>query len=243
MKKINANVVILITSFLSVFPPAFAAAPVNELSISSSNASLDKQEFTRLLERSNKMQVRLQAQVNELALEISQMKGAMELSNHKMEQVESRQRNLYQLVDEQGKPTEKPVVASLSVAQGDEKAAYQQALALVLVSKEYGQAITAFEAFVIDYPQSSYIANSYYWLGQLLYKKKKRNEARKAFLTVTEQYPNSSKRPDALFKIGIIDEYLGDIPLAKIFYNKVIKEFPDSSAASLSKKRLKRLVK
>ena len=240
MKKINANVVILITTFLSVLPPVFAAAPVNDISINNSNASLDKQvqELTRLLEMRNKMQVRLQAQVNELASEISQMKGSIELSNHKIEQVESRQRDLYQLVDEQNKPAVKPVAASIPVAQGDEKAAYQQAVDLVLVSKEYDQAIIAFEAFVIDYPQSSYIANSYYWLGQLLYKQKKRNEARKAFLTVTEQYPKSSKRPDALFKIGIIDEYLGDLASAKIFYNKVIEEFPDSSAAGLSKKRL-----
>ena len=111
----------------------------------------------------------------------------------------------------------------------------------MLVQKDYQQAITAFEAFVIDHPESSLIANSQYWLGQLLYKEKKRNEARNAFLIVTDKYPDSTKRADSLFKIGIIDEYLGKTDSAKAFYNKVLKEYPNSSAAGLAGKRLKAL--
>ena len=230
----------LMAAFLSV--SVFAAAPVNDVTLTKNNRQIEKQlqELTRLLETRNKMQVRLQNQLDELSQEMNQIKGSIELFNHKVEQVESRQRNLYQLIEEQSKPAVTQVVNNGSVVEGaeDEKVAYQNAVDLVLVNKEYEQAIIAFEAFVIDYPQSSYVANSHYWLGQLLYKQKKRKEARAAFLIVTEQFPNSSKRPDALFKIGIIDEYLGEIASAKAFYNKVLKEFPDSSAAGLSKKRL-----
>ena len=175
-------------AFLSA--SVFAAAPVKDVTVRKNNMQIEKQlqELTRLLETRNKMQVRLQNQLDELSQEMNQIRGSIELFNHKVEQVERRQRNLYQLIEEQSKPAVTQVVdnSSGSVAEGvdEEKKAYQNAVDLVLVNKEYEQAIVAFEAFVIDYPKSSYVANSQYWLGQLLYKQKKRNEARAAFLIV-----------------------------------------------------------
>ncbi len=240
MKKINYNVVILMATFLSV--SAFAAAPVNDVTASKSNTQIEGQlqELSRLLATRNKMQVRLQQQLDQLAQEMNQIKGNIELFNYKLEQVEGRQRNLYQLIEAQGKTAAAPVADNTPPAEGADagKAAYQKALNLVLVNKEYEQAISAFKEFVNVYPQSRYVANSHYWLGQLLHKQKKLDEARAAFLTVTEQFPDSSKRPDALYKIGFIDEYLNKRDSAKAFYNKVLKEFPDSSAAGLAKKRL-----
>ncbi len=243
MKKVNYNVVIFMTTFLSA--SVFAAAPVNDVTLAKSDKQIEKQlqELTRLLETRNKMQIRFQNQLDQLSQEMNQITGSIELFNHKIEQIENRQRNLYQLIEEQNKPAITAVANNGSVAPGaeNEQAVYQSAVDLVLVNKEYDQAVTAFEAFVIDYPKSSYVANAQYWLGQLLYKQKKRKEARSAFLIVTEQFPDSSKRPDALFKIGIIDEYLGEIASAKDFYKKVLKEYPDSSAAGLAEKRLKGL--
>ena len=108
-------------------------------------------------------------------------------------------------------------------------------------NKEYTQAVTAFEAFMIDHPKSTYIANSYYWLGQLLHKEQKLTEARAAFMTVVEKHATSNKYPDALYKVGFIDEVLGKIPSAKSFYTRVVSEFPNGSAAGLAKKRLANL--
>ncbi|WP_019613040.1 tol-pal system protein YbgF [Psychromonas ossibalaenae] len=244
MKKVNANAAVFMAAFLSA--SAFAAAPVNDVTVTSSSAPIEKQiqELTRLLEMRTKMQLRTQNQLDQLSLEMSEMKGSIELFNHKVEQIENRQRNLYQLIEEKSKPAAVvTAVDDLSAVPSSEseKVAYQSAVDLVLVNKDFEQAITAFEAFVIDYPKSPYVANSQYWLGQLLYKNKKRNEARSAFLIVTEKYPDSNKRPDSLFKIGIIDEYLGDIASAEEFYKKVLKEYPSSSAAGLAGKRLKGL--
>lgn len=240
MKKINYNVVILMTTFLSA--SVFAAAPVNDVTASKSNTQIEGQlqELSRLLATRNKMQVRLQQQLDQLALEMNQIKGNIELFNYKLEQVEDRQRNLYQLIEAQNKAAVAPVADNTPPAEGDDagKIAYQKALNLVLVNKEYEQAISAFKEFVSAYPQSRYVANSYYWLGQLLHKEKKLDEARAAFLTVTEQFPDSGKRPDALYKIGFIDEYLNKKDSAKTFYNKVLTEYPDSSAAGLAEKRL-----
>jgi len=167
----------------------------------------------------------------------------MEQFDYKINQIENRQRNLYQLIEEQ-KTTPKAntgQAASKSPVNANEKASYQAAVDLVLINKNYDQAITAFEAFVIDYPESEYVANSQYWLGQLFNNKKKRTEARSAFLIVTEKFPGSNKRADSLYKIGLIDEYLGKLSSAKKFYEKAIKEYPNSSPANLAQKRLKAL--
>jgi tol-pal system protein YbgF len=242
MNKVKVNVAILMATFLTT--SSFAAAPVTDVTATTSNKEIIKQldELSRVLESRNRIQIRFQNQLDELAQEVSQISGNLELFNHKIEQIENRQRNLYQLIDEQKNSA---VIAPVNQNSGsrvpiavDEKAAYQSAVDLVLVDKDYQQAITAFEAFVIDHPESSLIANAQYWLGQLLYKEKKRDEARNAFLIVTEKYPDSSKRADSLFKIGIIDEYLGKKESAKSFYQKVLSEYPDSSAAGLASKRL-----
>lgn len=239
------NVAILIATCFSA--SSFAAAPVSDVTSTNSNEGIQKQldDLNRLIESRNRMQIRFQNQLDQISKEVSQMRGSLELFNHKIGQIENRQRNLYQLIDEQKAEMAKaPANNSIDNNQSvpvDEKVAYQAAVDLVLVEKNYSQAITAFEAFVIDHPKSSLIANSQYWLGQLLYKEKKREEARIAFLIVTEKYPDSSKRADSLFKIGIIDEYLGKKDSAKTFYEKVLKEYADSSAASLASKRLKEM--
>jgi tol-pal system protein YbgF len=236
MKKNNLQAAIIMATFFST--SAFAVAPVNDVTAAGGD-SVEKQleKFTRLLESRNRMQISMQNQLTQLSKELREIKGGMELFEHKITEIENRQRNLYQLV-EQPKAAVSTTTTTATAISAGEQSAYQAAVDLVLVNKDYNQAITAFEAFVIDYPQSEYIANSHYWLGQLLYQQKKRKEARIAFLTVSEKFPESVKRADSLFKIGVIDEYLGELASAKDFYQKVLKEYPNSSAAGLAQKHL-----
>jgi len=246
MNKRNTAAAILVAAFFTT--SVYAAAPVSDATVSTaSNAELLKRmdELTRIMTIRNKMQIRFQSQLDQLGQEVNQIKGSIEVFSNQLEQIEDRQRNLYQMLDErqQTSSTKATSVSSNIQSSGDgtDKAAYQSAVDLVLNDKQYQQAITAFEAFVIDHPKSNYVPNAQYWLGQLLYKEKKRDEARTAFLVVTEQYPESNKRADALLKIGIIDEYTGKKDSAKSFYQKTITEYPSSSAASLADKRLKAL--
>jgi tol-pal system protein YbgF len=242
MKKNNIQAAIILASFFST--SVFAAAPVSDVTVSGGAGSVEKQleKFTRLLESRNRMQMRMQNQLTQLSQELREMKGGMELFEHKISEIENRQRSLYQLI-EQPKAAANTTATnkSATAVSAGEQSAYQGAVDLVLVNKDYSQAVTAFEAFIIDYPQSEYLANSHYWLGQLLYQQKKRKEARIAFLTVSDKFPESAKRADSLFKIGVIDEYLGELVSAKEFYQKVLKEYPNSSAAGLAQKHLEAL--
>jgi len=247
MKKSNIAAMTL-AAFITL--PVFAVAPVTDATNQpASNAELLKRidELTRVMTIRNRMQVRFQSQLDVLGDELNEMRGSIEVFSNQLEQIENRQRNLYQMLDERqtasATPTNKPTVVATEASKGEgsDKAAYESALALVLNDKRYSQAITAFEAFVVDYPTSESVPNAQYWLGQLLYREKKRSEAKAAFLVVINDYPSSNKRADALFKTGIIEEYAGAIDSAKSFYQKAISEYPSSSAAGLAAKRLKGL--
>lgn len=244
----------LMVTFFS--PVACAAAPVTDVTGAGSSSDVARQleNFSRLLESRNKLQMSMQNQLNELSSELREIRGGMELFDHKIAQIESRQRDLYQLIEESKKAAPAPASSSaagagdgmdkpLSAVSEGEQSAYQGAVDLVLVNKDYNKAITAFEAFIVAYPQSEYLANSHYWLGQLLYQQGKRAEARMAFLTVGEKFPKSGKRADALFKIALIDEYLGELASAKTFYQRVLTDYPNTSAADLAQKRLDALSK
>jgi len=246
MNKRNTTAAIILAAFFST--SVYAAAPISDATVSTaSNAELLKRmdELTRVMTMRNKMQIRFQSQLDQLGQEVNQIKGSIEVFSNQLEQIEDRQRNLYQMLDERQQTSSTNSSPASNAVQpsgdGTDKSAYQAAVNLVLNDKQYEQAITAFEAFVVDHSKSNYVPNAQYWLGQLLYKEKKRDEAKAAFLVVTEKYPGSNKRADALLKIGIIDEYSGAIDSAKSFYQKAIAEYPSSSAASLADKRLKAL--
>lgn len=126
------------------------------------------------------------------------------------------------------------------VNQKLDREAYQRAFNL-LKQGRYRLAIASFKAFLETYPNAEYADNAQYWLGEANYVQKNYKDALKEYQTVLDKYPKSNKRADALLKMGFTYEYMNDIPNAKRMLNKVIKNFPDSSAAQLASKRLKTL--
>lgn len=235
----NIKMAFLMAIFFSV--NSFAAS-VNDVTSTSVQTEKKIKDLTRLLENRNKMQINLQNQVEELSEEVSSLKGTNEVLNYKLSQVEERQRDIMLMISDLQitQPAKNTLVATEKVEQ-TEKSSYQAAVDLVLKSKNYEQAITAFTMFVTDYPESSLVANAQYWLGQLFYKEKQLEKAKAAFLVVVNNYPKSSKRADATLKVGVIDDKLGDVRSAKKSYQKVLDEYPTSSAAGLAAKRLKGL--
>jgi len=63
---------------------------------------------------------------------------------------------------------------------------------------------------VIDFPDSPYLANVHYWLGEIYLLQGQDEQARQSFALVVEQYPNHAKALDANFKLGKLYNELGD---------------------------------
>ncbi|WOJ91960.1 tol-pal system protein YbgF [Congregibacter variabilis] len=119
--------------------------------------------------------------------------------------------------------------------QPGEGEAYRAAYALVR-GQEFDQAVSAFSTFLERFPAGRYAPNAHYWLGELyLVTDPADPEAsRQAFMLLLNQYPSNAKIPDALYKLGRVHFMKGNLDRSREFLNRVIREYPDSSAARLA---------
>ncbi len=231
---------------------SIADAPVTDLGNTGKLAEQVSQ-LKRLIQARGAAQVNLQQQINDLQDEVSEIRGVTETHNYKLEQIVDRQRELYleierrlsQLNSVEQAPTPQPVIESQASTDASqyggslsENDAYDNAVNLILKERRYDDAIPAFEKFITEFPNSIYIPNAHYWLGQLLFNKADYTSAQVHFDKVITLYPDSNKRSDALLKQGTVLQKLGDPAGAKKLFQQVIEEYPESNSATLAKSRL-----
>ncbi|MGZ8182786.1 MAG: tol-pal system protein YbgF [Methylobacter sp.] len=120
---------------------------------------------------------------------------------------------------------------------GDEKQQYQQAYE-ALRNGHNAQAIAEFNALLTRNPKGEYANNAQYWLGEAYRVNQDIDSARKAFNNVVENYPGSSKVPDALLKLGSIEVEQKNPVKAREYLTRVTVDFPSSTAARLAAKKL-----
>ena len=241
---------------------AFAQAPVVD---ASGGSELEQRivVLERIVKSRTEMQHRLQTQLDNMQMEVDQLRGAVEVNTNELQKVLERQRELYLEIDNrvealkqsgalQGSAMPSAGVDSGSVSsptastptqapQAGEDEAYENAVNLILKSREYDKAIPAFQSFISRFPNSGYAPNAHYWLGQLLFNKQQWSEASEQFNIVANRFTDSSKRPDALLKLGVIAERTGDSSTARQLFQQVVNDYPDSSAKRLAESRLNNL--
>lgn len=122
-------------------------------------------------------------------------------------------------------------------ATGDEKQQYQKAYE-ALRNGHTAQAIAEFNALLGKNPKGEYANNAQYWLGEAYRVNQDSESARKAFNSVVENYPGSSKVPDALLKLGYIEVEQKNAVKAREYLTRVTVDFPGSTAARLAAKKL-----
>lgn len=226
-----------------------APAPVSEAANSTLTIEQRLAQLESMMKTRNLLQVELQQQLNLLQDEVSQVRGVTEEQSYKLEKVLQRQRELYQEIEkrvskvyEQSSSTTSVDVAvdSSQAISSDlsENEAYDRAVALIMKDKRYDAAIPELQNFLTTFPNSVYMPNAHYWLGQLYSIKNNDAQARIHFQDVVNNYPNSNKRPDALLKLGIIFQKENNFEKAKELLNTLIKEYPSTTAAKLATERL-----
>jgi tol-pal system protein YbgF len=124
-----------------------------------------------------------------------------------------------------------------SATQGNEKERYQQAYD-TLRNGHNAQAVKMFETLLADFPAGEFADNAQYWLAEAYKINREFDKARAAFGKVVSQYPNSSKVPDALLKLGYIEFDQQNIAKARDYLTRVTTSYPGSTAAHLASKKL-----
>jgi tol-pal system protein YbgF len=122
----------------------------------------------------------------------------------------------------------------------DDQAAYARAFDQ-LKSGEYRAAVTQFQAFMKNYPQSALLDNAQYWIGEAYYVTRDYDLAAKAFRAVGERWPASRKAPDALLKLGFTQFEQKRLTDARATLNDLVQRFPGTDAARLATERLAKL--
>jgi tol-pal system protein YbgF len=244
---------------LTVVLPALGQQPMVQDLTGGSSGSLYDRAATRDEGNGNLV---LFNQVQQHQEELRQLRGQVEELRHQVEQLRRQTRQQYldledrmaavtagvasmaaiapdnvereaqEVLQEESVPDEDRAPAAEGVS-ADAQAAYQAAFARVQ-SREFDEAIGAFDRFVDEHPDSSLTANAHYWLGELHSAEGNLEQAEGAFRTVLDDHPESNKVPDALYKLGLLKARQGQPEESRTLLERLREEYPESSAAGLA---------
>ncbi len=239
---------------------ATAQAPISDVGSGSIEDRVTSLE--RISNAHSQLLTQLQQQLSDSQRDIDTLRGQIQENQYQLSQVVDRQKQIYQQMDSlssQGSAGNANAAASGAAAgaaaggatdssttapaqapasTGDENSDYNAAVSLALEKKQYDQAISAFQAFIKQYPKSTYLPNANYWLGQLYYNKGKKDDAAYFYAVVVKNFPKSPKSSDAMYKVGVIMQEKGQADKAKAVFAQVVKQYPNTDAAKQAQKRL-----
>ncbi|ROP59170.1 tol-pal system protein YbgF [Enterobacter sp. BIGb0383] len=236
---------------------ANAQAPIS--SVGSGSVEDRVTQLERISNAHSQLLTQLQQQVADNQTDIDSLRGQIQESQYQLNQVVERQKQVLLQMDalssggaaatqqpasgdQSGAATATPApdaaASSAPVQSGDANTDYNAAIALVQDKSRQADAVVAFQNFIKKYPDSTYLPNAHYWLGQLNYNQGKRDDAAYYFANVVKSYPKSPKAPDAMYKVGVIMQDKGDSAKAKAVYQQVISKYPGTDGAKQAQKRL-----
>ena len=131
-------------------------------------------------------------------------------------------------------PPSAPIAAQADQSSAAYRAAYEH-----VKQRRFEDAKVSLHVFVNDYPQSEYVPNAYFWLGELYYIESSLQKSRDAYTSMIVSYPDYRKVPDAKYKLGKIYHQMGDNEKAKDMLSSVIADHPDSKMVNPSREYLK----
>jgi TolA-binding protein len=126
-----------------------------------------------------------------------------------------------------------PVILPLS--EEKERDHYHEAYAY-LKSGDINKDISGFKVHIVAYPKGGYVANAYYWLGEIYLLQSELDLARQSFSVIHEDHPAHEKYSDAKFKLGQVYFMLGDMIKAKKLLESIASS--DSNATLLARRYL-----
>ena len=210
---------------------------------------------TQVLERAvrNQSLVNTTQQVAAVERQSDELRGRVETLENSADSSAARQRQLYADLDARIQALESAAQhaassvsadgtaqGQLPISGGSDRDNYQAAFEM-LKAQRYEEASTAFQQFLLAFPESELADNAQYWLAESYYVTLKFSDALAAFEVVTDEYPRSRKLPDALLKIGYCNYELKNWDAARTALSGVQANFPESTAARLALQRLERM--
>lgn len=125
-------------------------------------------------------------------------------------------------------------------ATPDEIREYDNALAM-LRRAEFGPAEGAFASMLRRFPNTGYLPSALFWLGSAQYANRAYGLALASHQRLVRQFPDHIRAPEALLSVANCELELKDAKGAKLTLGRLVKEYPQSEAATAARERLARL--
>jgi len=185
----------------------------------------------------------LQTQIETLRAEQAKLNGQNEQLLRDVGDLQRRQKDIAQGVDErlrQFEPVKVAVDGKEFQADPAEKRDFEAALA-VFRSGKFPEASTAFAGFVRQYPRSGYVPSARFWLGNAQYATREYKDAIGNFKQMLADAPGHARAPEAALSIANCQIELKDTRTARKTLEDLVRAYPQSEAAVAAKERLSRL--
>lgn len=185
----------------------------------------------------------LQNQIDLLRSEMAKLRGVNEQLSRDVSDVQRRQKDTAQGVDDrlrQFEPTKVALDGREFMAEPAEKRDYEAALA-VFRKGDFPASQTVFLDFLKRYPQSGYGPSALFWLANAQYATRDYKEAMVNFRALIARVPDHLRAPEAVLSIANCQIELKDARGARKTLDDLIKAYPQSEAAVAAKERLSRL--
>ena len=184
----------------------------------------------------------LQSQIEALRSEIARLHGQDEQLVRDLADVQRRQKDIVQGVDERLRkvePSKVSVDGKEFIADPVEARDFEAALA-IFRRGEFPAAQTAFAEFIKRYPQSGFRSTAVFWLGNAQYANRDYRGAIANFRALLAQAPDHPRAAEAVLSIANCQIELKDNAGARRTLDELIKAYPQSEAALAAKERLAR---
>lgn len=120
----------------------------------------------------------------------------------------------------------------------DEQKTYNGIIDLIRNKKDFDTAISQLYEFIDEYPEGDLTVNAYYWLGEVYLAEPRLEQAKQAFTIVATRFSDHRKAPDAVYKLGVTLDRMGEKDEAKRRMQSVVDNYPNTGAADLARKYL-----
>ncbi|WP_251357907.1 tol-pal system protein YbgF [Kangiella sp. TOML190] len=237
LQKHKKSLATFVALWIGAGASAYAAAPVTDAQDLKAQTGLRSSQQSQLI-------AELVLQVNQLQQEVRQLRGQLEEQDYRLNQMVKQQRELYIDLDRRiqagvatGDANADNNSKPLAATRDEVQAAYNKAFTQYK-DKQYAFAKSSFKSFVANYPEEDLASNAHFWLGQLHLKDKEYEQAEAQFKAVYAEFPGANKTDVAILKLGQLEEARGNKVAAKGYYQKVAKDFANTTAGKLAKAKL-----
>jgi len=198
------------------------------------------------IESSNRGQLELSNQIEQLRAEVARLRGQVEVLMYDVQSIEKRQKDFYLDLDNRLRRLEGGAMPAVSGASGAPAAAadpaaegrdYEAALGLFKGGKNK-EATEAFDRFIRAYPASTFLPSAHFWAGNAALQGNDVNSALNYFNALLNKWPADPRAPDAMLGMANSLQVMGDSKGSRKALEELVQKFPSSPSAQVARKRL-----